>query len=197
MVGEDAVAVNVHAGRDAVVAHLDGRVHLSFEEPEVLGTAGAVGHLRPWLDGRAVLVVNADAWHTADLAPLVAGWDGERVRVLVAGPPELSATSRIIGSLLPAAEAGALAAVPTGLYEVCWAPAAAAGRLEVTAVDIPFVDCGRPVDYLAANLAASGGAPVVGEGATVAGTLVRSVVWPGGVVHPGEHLVDAIRVGRA
>jgi MurNAc alpha-1-phosphate uridylyltransferase len=36
---------------------------------------------------------------------------------------------------------------------------------------------------------------VVGAGAEVHGTLERSVVWPGGVVRPGEHLVDAVRVG--
>ncbi len=194
-VGPKAVAVNVHAGRDLLEAHLEGRVHLSFEQPVALGTAGAVGHLRRWLDGRPVLVVNADAWHTADLGPAVAGWDRRRVRVLVVGPAELTAASRIIGSLLPAGDAAALEATPSGLYEVCWQPAAAAGRLEVVAIDTPFVDCGTPADYLAANLATSGGAPVVGEGATVAGSLQRSVVWPGGVVHPGEHLVDAIRVG--
>jgi ADP-glucose pyrophosphorylase len=36
---------------------------------------------------------------------------------------------------------------------------------------------------------------VVGEGAVVEGELVRSVVWPGGVVRRGERLVDAVRVG--
>ena len=54
--------------------------------------------------------------------------------------------------------------------------------------------CDRPRDYLAANLLASGGESVVGEGAVVEGELVRSVVWPGGIVHPGEVLVDAIRL---
>jgi hypothetical protein len=29
----------------------------------------------------------------------------------------------------------------------------------------------------------------------VEGTLERSVVWDGGVVRPGEHLVDCVRVG--
>ncbi|MGI9118832.1 MAG: sugar phosphate nucleotidyltransferase, partial [Acidimicrobiales bacterium] len=66
-----AVAVNAHHLRHQLEAHLAGRVHLSVEEPQALGTAGAVANLRGWLDGRALLVVNADAWHTADLAPLV------------------------------------------------------------------------------------------------------------------------------
>jgi hypothetical protein len=61
------------------------------------------------------------------------------------------------------------------------------------AVPARFVDCGTPGSYLAANLAASGGAPVVGAGAEVLGTLERSVVWPGLLVDVREHLVDAIR----
>src|SRR5687767_13297205 len=54
------VAVNVHAGRDLLLRHLAGRVHLSVEEEHPLGAAGAIGHLRAWLDGRPVLVTNAD-----------------------------------------------------------------------------------------------------------------------------------------
>src|SRR5437773_5066779 len=77
-----AVAVNVHHGRGAMESHLAGRVHLSVEEPAALGTAGALGLLRDWIAGRPVLVLNADAWHEADLTPFVAGWDGERVRLL-------------------------------------------------------------------------------------------------------------------
>jgi len=37
---------------------------------------------------------------------------------------------------------------------------------------------------------------VVGAGATVRGAVTRGVIWPGGTVEAGEHLVDAIRVGR-
>ncbi len=66
------VAVNVHHGRAARwLAHLAGRaVHVSVEEPVALGTAGALGRLRPWIDGRPVLVTNADAWLPADLTGL-------------------------------------------------------------------------------------------------------------------------------
>ena len=77
------IAVNVHHKRALLEAHLDGRVHVSVEEPEALGTAGAVGKLRDWIDGRPAVVVNADAWHRFDLTSLVEGWDGERVRLLV------------------------------------------------------------------------------------------------------------------
>ena len=36
---------------------------------------------------------------------------------------------------------------------------------------------------------------MLGEGARVDGTLVRSVVWPGATVRRGETLVDAVRAG--
>jgi GTP:adenosylcobinamide-phosphate guanylyltransferase len=195
--GPDRVAVNAHAHRRQLEDHLAGRVHVSVEEPEALGTAGAVAHLRPWLDGRPVLVVNGDVWAPGELGPLVDGWDGERVRVLVASDPvqPLGPGTRVLGSLLPPADVAALPEGVSGLTRVGWPQAAAARRLEQVGGDRPYVDCGSPAAYLAANLAASGGHPVVGAGAEVAGSLERSVVWPGGVVRPGEHLVDAIRVG--
>ena len=192
-----AVAVNVHHGRAALEAHLDGRVHVSVEDDEALGTAGALGRLREWIDGRPTVVVNGDAWTEAALAPLLDGWDGERVRVLTVGGADVSPTMRVAGALLPWADVRGLAPVPTGLWEVSWAPAAAAGRVEAVPVapGTPFVDCGTPAAYLAANLAASGGESVVGAGAVVDGTVERSVVWPGAVVRRGERLVDAIRAG--
>lgn len=192
--GPGRLAVNAHHFADRVVAHVGDRAHVSVEQPEALGTAGAVAHLRPWLDGRPALVVNGDTWSTIDLAPLVAGWDGEHVRVLVVGPPRLDDGAGILGSLLPPAVVAELPHRPAGLYEACWRPMQAQGRLEVVGADGPFVACDTPADYLAANLLASGGGSVVGEGAVVEGELVRSVVWPGAVVHAGERLVDAVRV---
>jgi NDP-sugar pyrophosphorylase family protein len=187
------VAVNVHHGRAALEEHLGERVHLSVEEGEALGTAGALGQLRQWVDGRAALVVNSDAWCPGSLEGFVQGWDGERVRLLLAGDDALTPRSRIAGALLPWSEVAWLAAEPSGLYERSWRPAQAEGRLEVVRHDGPFVDCGTPAQYLTANLAASGGASVVGERAVVAGELDRSVVWSGAVVWPGESLSCAIR----
>ena len=190
----DAVAVNVHHGRDQLEAHLDGRVHLSFEEHEALGTAGGVAHLRRWLDGRGALVVNGDTWSTVDLSPLVADWDGEAIRVLVTGDEAvLGPRSGIAGSLLPPSVIAALVDEPSGLYEVCWQPALAAGRLEVVAAGGPFVAVDRPSDYLAANLLSSGGESVIGAGAVVEGEVTRCVLWPGAMVRRSESLVDAIR----
>ncbi|CAN5655963.1 hypothetical protein BH20ACT2_BH20ACT2_06560 [soil metagenome] len=189
-----AAAVNVHHGRRAMEEHLAGRVHLSVEEGGPLGTAGALGHLRGWLDGRPVLVTNVDAWAQPDLAGFVAGWDGERTRLLLAGVDELQPSSGVVAALMPWTEVAVLSSEPAGLYEISWRAAAGAGRLEVVRHDGRFIDCGTPRDYLAANLDWSGGAPVVGAGARVRGTLLRSVVWPGAVVHRGEDLVDAIRL---
>lgn len=190
-----SLAVNLHHGRTPLTAHLAGRVHLSIEEPRPLGTAGALGQLRDWIDGRAVVVVNADGWCPGGLGALVAGWDGERARLLVPGGDRFGPRVAVAGALVPWADVVGLAPEPSGLYETVWGPAAAAGRLEVVAHDGRFVDCGTPARYLAANLAASGGASVVGRGATVAGEVRRSVVWPGSHVHAGERLVNAIRAG--
>lgn len=221
-----AVAVNAHHLRYQIEDHLAVHrpdVQVSVEEPEVLGTAGALGQLRWWIDGRAVVVVNADTWTTADLTPLVEGWDGERVRVLVHGDGRFGPRADVVASLLPWSEVHTLAAEPSGLYERCWAPASAAGRLEPVAAGGVFFDCGTPASYLAANLhavdlAAGGGGAgvggpdsivaadavisgtvahaVVGTGAMVAGSVVESVVWDGATVAAGEHLRRAIRADR-
>jgi MurNAc alpha-1-phosphate uridylyltransferase len=188
------VAANLHHGREALAAHLDtAGVHLSIEEPEALGTAGALGKLRDWIAGRAVAIVNADTWCPATLETFIDGWDGERVRLLVVGDDRLRPTAQIAGALMPWTEVMSLEPVPSGLYEASWRRLAAAGRLDVLPGDGPCIDCGTPARYLAANLTASGFTPVIGRGAVVKGVVERSVVWDGAEVHPGEHLVDAIR----
>lgn len=201
--GDHVAAVNLHHGADLLDAHLPEGVHRSREEPVALGTAGAIGALRPWIDGRCVLVTNADAWlpPTLDLAEFVAGWDRERTRLLCVDDPARGdfGSRRYCGvALLPAAVVDRLRPVPSGLYEVSWREERAAGRLDVVATPTAFIDCGTPADYLAANLAASGGHSVVAPDATVgAGARIeRSVVWPGADVAAGEVLVDAIRTPR-
>lgn len=190
-----SVAVNVHAGPEQMEAHLaDRSLKLSFEEGRPFGTAGALGLLRPWIDGRAVVVTNADAWHRFDLRPLLDGWDGARPRLLVVHDPQRGDFGpwRYVGSsLLAWRDVERLAPEPSGLYERVWRD----GDIDLVPADGEFYDCGTPSDYLAANLAASGGGSVVGEGAVVEGEVVRSVVWPGGVVGRGERLVECIRVG--
>ena len=189
------VAVNACYLAEQVVAHVGDRAHLSVEPgPEGLGTAGALGYLKTWLDGRPVLVLNGDAYRPDGLGALLDGWDGDRVRLLVVRDPGRGDFGewRFAGaSLHPWAAVRDLPAEPAGLYEAVWRHV----EPELVPYDRTFVDCGTVADYLRANLHASGGRSVVGEGAVVEGELVRSVVWPGGVVRPGERLVDAVRVG--
>lgn len=242
--------VNVHHGRAAMESWADGRAVgsiaddgtvvwsgaggagvaregptppgplLSVEDHRALGTAGAVGRLRAWLDGRSVLAVNADAW--VALAPgdrtpvdaLLDGWDGERLRVLVHGADELGPRVSVVASLLPAGEAIRLEPTPSGLWERCWRQALAEGRLDSVRFAGGFLDTGTPATYLAANLAAravlgvagdgslvgSGAmvdgsltAAVVGAGARVHGGVDHSVVWDGAEVAASERLVRAVR----
>jgi MurNAc alpha-1-phosphate uridylyltransferase len=191
-----SVAVNAHASQPSLVAHVQGRAHVSVESGERLGTAGALGRLRPWIDGRHVLVHNADAFVDDDLRDLVAGWDGTAPRLLTRAEarPSDFGEHRFVGvSLLPAQLAATLPDEPCGLYDLVWRAAYAAGGLELVETTGTAIDCGTPADYLRANLHVSGGASVVADDAVVAGTITRCVVWPGARVEADEVLVDAIR----
>jgi MurNAc alpha-1-phosphate uridylyltransferase len=190
----DSLAVNVHHGREQLEAHLAGKVHLSFEDPQPLGTAGALGQLRDWVGGRPVLVANGDTWCPSSMGLLLDGWDGVRIRVLSTtgcGPRMV-----VAGALMPWPEVASLEAEPSGLYEASWRDAASTrDAVEVIALPeaTPCFDCGTPRDYLEANLAWSGGESVIGAGAIVEGRVEQSVLWPGVTVGPHEHLVRAIR----
>ena len=197
-------AVNAHHRADQLVAALAGRaVHVSLEQPAALGTAGALGALRDWIEGRPVLVTNADAYYSAadhgagdPVDELVAGWDGDRPRLLCVRTGAASDFGELhyVGTaLLPWWSVRDLAPVPSGLYEVSWRDLHAEGRLDLAVTEATAVDCGTPADYLRANMLASGGAAVVEPGAVIEGEVVRSVVWAGERVGPGERLVDAVR----
>jgi len=191
----DAVAVNAHDRPGEVEAALGSIAHVSVE-PELLGSAGALGALRDWIGGRPVLVANADTVHAADLAAFAHLWDGERTAFLLAEPAgsSLAPGVRLVASLMPWSLVRAMPAEPHGLYARWWAPEAAAGRAQVVGGYAgPWFDCGTPASYLAANLWCSGGASIVGAGAVVRGEVVRSVIWPGATVSAQERLVDAVR----
>jgi MurNAc alpha-1-phosphate uridylyltransferase len=198
----DEVAVNAHHFWEQIRDHLrsdasttSGHVapHLSVEHDVALGTAGALGALRDWLDGRSALIVNADTWHRADLSAFVAGWDGERVRLLTSTALPFGPRSAVVASLLPWSIVATIEATPAGLWERVWRAELTEGRLDAVHHAGTVVDCATPRDYLAANLAWSGGESVVGDGAVVEGSARRCVLWPGARVHPHEHLVDAVR----
>lgn len=224
LAGSRSVAVNTCYLADRVVEHVGTRAYLSVETGDPLGTAGGVANLRDWIDGRGALVGNADAYLADpraqpgdDIAALLRGWDGRTVRLLgepgaAPGEPGTFGGHRFAGfSLLPWRYVRDLRMEPTDLVRAVWRPAEAAGELEVVPFGGTFLDTGTPADYLAANLHAAGrnsllhrtatvsGAchrAVVGAGAIVRGRVTRAVVWPRGVVAEGEHLIEAVRVGR-
>lgn len=147
------VAVNAHWLAEQIVAHVGARVHVSVEQPEALGTAGAVGAIRDWLGDRDLLIANGDAWWAGevDVAGFVRGWDRTRPRLLVVADrerPDFDGRWRFAGmSLLPAATARTLEPVPSGLYERVWRDA----DLDLVSTDVEFVDCGTPADLEAAR----------------------------------------------
>jgi NDP-sugar pyrophosphorylase family protein len=218
LAGPNRVVVNAHWLPGQVVEHVAGRAHLSLED-EPLGTAGALGNLRRWIDGRAALVLNADAYVAVDapydVAALLERWDGRRVRMhgVKAGLPDPFHGYNFAGaSLLPAADMAALPDRPRELARTTWRPAEQSNRLDVIALRGLFLDCGTPADYLAANLHAAGGAnllgadvhvtgaahgSVLGDGSRVDGVIRDCVLWPGAYVAPDEDLHRVIRVGRA
>jgi CTP:molybdopterin cytidylyltransferase MocA len=193
----DEVAVNAHYLHEQLEAHLaDAGVHVSVEQPEALGTAGALGQLRDWIAGRDVLVTNADVWY-GDLPPAPLS---DHMRLLVTREPGRGDFGdwRYAGTcFMPWYEVRDLVPSPSGLYEVRWREAFRAGRLEFMPYGGVHFDCGTPADYLAANLAASGGRSVIAPDAVVEGEVVDSVVWPQARVEPGERLVRAIRAPGA
>jgi N-acetyl-alpha-D-muramate 1-phosphate uridylyltransferase len=212
LAGPARVAVNASWLAEQVATHVGRRAQLSHEQSP-LGTAGGVGRLRDWIDGRPVLVGNADAYLAGGtIDRLLAGWDGETVRLLgVPGEPgDFSGYDFAGFSLLPWCWVRDLREDSGELVGAVWRPAEAACAVEVVAFTGYFRDTGTPAGYLAANLHAAGGgnliAPdaevtgecrqaVVGAGAVVRGSVTRGVVWSGGQVGAAEYLTDAVRAG--
>ena len=173
--GPGRLAVNAHHHADQVAAAVGARAHLSREEPQALGTAGALAALRGWLGGRDAAVTNADVWMpegAAALRDLVAGWDRRRCRLLCvpagAARADFSgadgAPLRYAGScLLPAAALAALEPVPSGLYEALWRDRR---DLDLHVTSALAVDCGTPDDLaLAESLAGTPAGGPAGRGA--------------------------------
>jgi N-acetyl-alpha-D-muramate 1-phosphate uridylyltransferase len=185
--------------------------------PRPLGSSGGIAALREWIDGRDVIVGNADAYLSGGtLDALIDGWTGGEVRLLGVPAGDRRAefgSHRFAGfSAIPWRRVEQLTTEPTDLVRTVWRPAEAAGELRIVEFGGRFVDCGTPADYLAANLHEAGLAggnliapgatvtghttgSVIGAGARVDGTVVRSVVWGGAVVARDETLTDAIRYG--
>jgi N-acetyl-alpha-D-muramate 1-phosphate uridylyltransferase len=207
----NAVAVNIHHGAKEIATHIGERAHVSVEAGEALETAGAIGVLRGWIDGRDLLTLNGDTWHPELTSRFVRGWDRERVRLAVVedrSRPDFGAYRYVGAALIPWRDVRQQPTTRAGLYRTLLAPAHEAGRLDLWESTVAAYDCGTPAEYLAANLAACGteslvaeGAVVTGEatrcvigaGAHVAGRITGSVIWPGAAVGPDERLVGAVR----
>lgn len=228
--GVGPIAVNVHHDAPRLLEHIGstpfgGSVHVSHEAPEPLGTAGAIGNLRGWVDGRDLVVLNADTWIPGTpgraVGELLEGWDRERAAVLTSTPGGFGPHSSVVASVLPRRLVQRISPEPAGLWEVVWRGELEEGRLQWIHTDLRALDCGTPRRYLAANLlwalegsAAPGGpagrgwvhpdasvegevtGSVIGAGATVRGSVRSSVLWPGAAVHRGETLEHAVRAGR-
>jgi len=155
------VAVNAHWLADRITAYVDGRAHVSVEQPQALGTAGAVGALLPWLGDRDLVIANGDVWWhgDVDLRAFVAGWDRQRPRLVVVADtdrPDFEGRWRFAGlSLLPNRLAVALPAEPSGLYELVWSRV----PLDLVPVDVEFIDCGTEADVAHARTLAAARRP--------------------------------------
>ncbi|WP_034590346.1 nucleotidyltransferase family protein [Hamadaea tsunoensis] len=212
LTGPGNVAVNACWLADQVVEHVGERAYMSVEK-ELLGSAGSVGKLRSWVDGRPVLVLNADAYFSGDvrISSLLDGWDTRTLRMLgqvhVGHQGEFGGYDFAGMSLLPAATAARLPEEHGDLVREAWRPAEAAGGLEIIRLHGLYLDCGTPTSYLHANLlevedcliapdarvTGTVGRSVIGAGAVVEGEVHDSVIWPGARVERGEKLTRAIR----
>ena len=156
----DEVAVNAHYLHEQIADHLAGAdIHLSIEQPEALGTAGALGNLRDWIDGRDVLLTNSDAWYS-EPPPALAGPDMHLLAVDRGEAADFGNWQYAGTSWLPWSVVERFEPVPGGLYEVCWREAWATNRLDLVPYEGTFIDCGTPADYARANAQAerAGGA---------------------------------------
>lgn len=214
--GPENLAVNAFHLAEQVVAAVGDEAHVSVE-PGLMGTAGALALLTDWRAGRDVLLVNGDAYlglpgqpQTHLLAPLLTGWNGRTVRMLVTetasapdftgpdlrgGEPSAAGWRYVGACLTPGHMLDRLRPEPSGLFKQVWSPARAAGLLELVRHEGIAIDTGTPGGYLDANLHATGGRSVVGAGAVIDGEITECVVWPGAVVARGERLHRVIRAG--
>ena len=178
----------------------DSDVHVSVEEDDALGTAGALGRAAR-LDRRARRAARQQP--TPGRPPICR----RLLSRAPAGRPTPPRSSSTTGDPPRLRATGATRAPrccrgqwPRTLDTRAVRPLRGllAARLEPDLVPAagPFIDCGTPARYLDANLTWSGGGSVIGAGAgRRRGGALGGV--PSAVVDRGERLVDAVRATTA
>lgn len=189
-------AVNAHHLADQIGAFVGDRsIHVSHET-RLMGTAGAVAQVGPWLGDDDLLILNGDTWLEELPEEFVAGWDrvGPRLLVTDVGRPSDFGSLRFIGaSLLPNSLARGLPTEPSGLYEEVWRPRR--DSLDLCVTGAMAFDCGTPMEFLQANLAVSLSSAVIHPTARPGGIVRDSVFLRGATSPSGSVCVGEIRDG--
>lgn len=192
----DDIAVNVSGHADWFAAHVPPDVQMFVEGSEPLGTAGGIHNMRDWIDGRDVVVLNADSVLFGDVADFIRWREQAPTRLLVTldrAAPDFHGLWRFVGlSTMDRATVSRIGPDTEDLYRDLWKRQLADGDVDLVPFTGLAIDGGTPADLLAANLVESGGATVVESGATVEGIAEQCLVLAGGVVPAGEHLRHCI-----
>lgn len=188
----DDVAVNVSGHPDWFREHTPSRVRLFEEGPEPLGTAGALRNMMDWIDGRDVVVLNADSVLFGNVAEFICTPDPAPTQLLVTfdrAAPDFDGLWRFTGlSKMTFDALGTIAPTSNDLYHGLWKAQLADGDARLVPFKGLAVDCGTPAGLLAANLIESGGRTVVENGATVEGRATGCLLLDGAHIGAGERV---------
>lgn len=192
----DEVAVNFSAHADWFRANLPSGIERFDEGATPLGTAGAIVNMRSWINGRNVVVLNADSIHFGDVGPFITKPATAATRLLTTldrTRPDFDGAWRFTGlSYMDASVVEDLNDDAEDLYHDLWKAQRAAGVLDT----VPFagiaLDSGTPLDLLAANLMSTAGESLIERGAVVEGMVISSVVLRGATIARGETVRNCI-----
>lgn len=197
----DEIALNVSGHADWFAAHVPPGVQTFEEGSEPLGTAGGLYNMREWIDGRDVVVLNADSVLFGDVTDFIGGRDRAPTRLLVTldrASPDFDGLWRFVGlSTMDQATLARIGPDTEDLYRDLWKQQLADGEVDLVPFTGLAIDGGTPANLLAANLVECGGRTVVERGATVDGTAEQCLVLAGGEVPAGTHLQRCIVDGNA
>ena len=219
--GFDEIVLAVSHRRDDVIAAIgDGAalgVRVAYaDEPEPLGSAGAIRNVAALLEGRTFLVVNGDILTGIDLTAMLAHHRRHKALVTIALTPvddpisygvvaldEQDRILRFVEKAAPGTAPSSWANAGFWLFEPAALDRIPAGRSMVETGLFPdlaaageqfigyrshahWIDAGTPERYLRANLDALHGASVSGEGVLVHPTAHISAVCLGDGCEVGE-----------